>query len=133
LKGVDSSVLLRYILADDPKWTSAAVRFIDEECTADDPGYVNLVVLVETIWSLRRMPGVGKATIMTIVRELLDSQSLVIEREAVVSEALISFESADAGFVDCLIANLNNDAQATPTYSLDKDAIKNGVFSGLSK
>ncbi len=133
MKGIDSSLLLRYILEDDPAWTKAATRFIDEECTFDNPAYVNLVVLVEVIWSLRRQQGYNKSTAVTVIRDMLDSQSLVLEKESIVAEALQKFESGSTGFSDCLIACLNDHAQAKLTYSLDKHAIKMGVFAPIDR
>jgi predicted nucleic-acid-binding protein len=133
LKGIDSSVLLRYILEDDPVWTKAATRFIDKECTFDDPAFVNLVVLVEVIWSLRRQKNYNKESVVAVIRDMLDSQSLVLEKESIVADALRKFEAGLIGFSDCLIACLNEHAQAKPTYSLDKHAVKMGVFAPLER
>jgi predicted nucleic-acid-binding protein len=133
LKGIDSSVLLRYILEDGPIWSKAATRFIDEECTANDPAYVNLVVLVEVIWSLRRQKGYRKETVIAVIRDMLESQSLVLEKEEIVAEALRKYEIDVAGFSDCLIACLNGGAHAKPTFSFDKDAIKQGIFAPIKR
>jgi predicted nucleic-acid-binding protein len=133
LKGIDSSVLLRYILEDDPVWNKSATKFIDEKCTFKDPAFVNLVVLVEVIWSLRRQKNYSKDTIVAVIRNMLNSQSLVLDKEAVVAEALDKFESGSIGFSDCLIACLNEHAEAKPTYSLDKHAIKMGVFAPIDR
>jgi predicted nucleic-acid-binding protein len=133
LKGIDSSLLLRYILEDDPVWTKAATNFIDEKCTFEDPAFVNLVVLVEVIWSLRRQKNYSKDTVVAVIRNMLNSQSLVLDKEAVVADALGKFEAGSAGFSDCLIACLNEHAQAIPTYSLDKHAIKIGVFAPIDR
>lgn len=133
MKGIDSSVLLRYILEDDPIWTKAATRFIDEECTVKDPAFVNLVVLVEVIWTLRRQKNYRKETVVAVLKDMLESQSIVLEKDEVVAEALRAYEKGTAGFSDCLIACLNNHAQAKPTFSFDKDAIKTGVFAPIKR
>jgi predicted nucleic-acid-binding protein len=133
LKGIDSSVLLRYILEDDPVWTKAATKFIDETCTFDDPAFVNLVVLVEVIWSLRRQKNYSKDVVIAVIRTMLDSQSLVLEKEAIVAEALQKYETGSTGFADCLIVCLNEHVEAKPTYSLDKHAIKTGLFAPIDR
>jgi predicted nucleic-acid-binding protein len=133
LKGIDSSVLLRYILEDDPLCSKVATHFIDEHCTAKDPAYVNVVVLVEVIWSLRRQRGYRKETVVAVIRDMLESQSLVIEKEEIIAEALRKYEADSAGFSDCLIACLNDHAQAKPTFSFDKDAIKRGIFAPIKR
>jgi predicted nucleic-acid-binding protein len=133
LKGIDSSLLLRYILEDDPIWSKSATRFIDEDCTIKDPAYVNLVVLVEVIWSLRRQKGYRKEVVIAVVRDMLQSQSIILENETTVAKALSIYETGVTGFSDCLIACLNDEAQAKPTFSLDKDAIKTGIFAPIKR
>jgi predicted nucleic-acid-binding protein len=133
VKGLDSSILLRYALEDDPVWTEPATRFIDEQCTIEDPGFINSVVLAEVVWSMRRAPGFSKDHIASFVTELLDSDNLVVENEDEVEAALKAFKGGSAGFVDCLIAVLNRRAEAAPTYSIDKDAIRAKVFAAIPR
>jgi predicted nucleic-acid-binding protein len=133
VKGIDSSILLRYVLEDDPVWTQPVTRFVDEQCTIDDPGYVSSVVLAEVTWTLRRRNGFTAERIYHFVAELLDADNLVVENESAVEKALAAFKRGDAGFADCLIAALNESAGATPTFSIDKDAIKSKVFAAIEQ
>jgi predicted nucleic-acid-binding protein len=133
VKGIDSSILLRYILEDDPVWTKPAARFVDEHCTIDDPGYVSAVVLAEITWTLRRRNSFTAERIYHVVTELLEADNLLVENEAAVEKALAAFKRGDAGFADCLIAALNASAGAEPTFSIDKDAIKSRVFEPISQ
>lgn len=36
--GLDTNVLVRYIVRDDPKQTAAATALIEQRCTPDSPG-----------------------------------------------------------------------------------------------
>ena len=49
--GLDSNVIVRYIAQDDPVQSRKATRLI-ESLTADEPGYVSLVSVVELAWVL---------------------------------------------------------------------------------
>lgn len=133
MKGIDSSILLRYLLEDDPVWSKPATRFIDEQCSIDDPGYVNVVVLAEVVWSLRRHPQFNKTSIARLVTELLEADNLVIENELAVEAALGDYLAGEAGFADCLIAQLNRSAGASATHSIDKAAMRAGVFFPVTK
>jgi predicted nucleic-acid-binding protein len=133
VKGLDSSILLRYILEDDPVWSEPATRFIDDECSLENPGYINLVVLVEIVWSLRRQSGFNKERVAQLVEELLQADNFIIENEEAVERALAAFKRGDAGFADCLICALNESAGAAPTFSIDKDAIKSKVFASIKQ
>ena len=49
--GLDTNVLVRYVAQDDSKQSPAATRLI-ESLTADAPGYVSVVSVVELVWVL---------------------------------------------------------------------------------
>ena len=51
--GIDTNVLLRFLVHDDPKQGEKARQFMTER-TAEDPAYVSAVVLAEVIWFLRQ-------------------------------------------------------------------------------
>ena len=44
--GLDTNVLVRYLVEDDPAQASKAAHIIETRCTEDSPGFVNRVVLV---------------------------------------------------------------------------------------
>ncbi len=129
--GIDSSVLLRYIMDDDPRWSAAATRFIDANCNEKTPGYINPVVLAEVVWTLRTTYGFDLGRAALVVKELLESSSFVVAHEGVVRDALLKCEKTGAGFADSLIAALNKAAGAEPTYAIDKKAVKGAIFREL--
>jgi hypothetical protein len=53
--GLDTNVLVRYLTQDDPDQAARATRVVEQELTADTPGFIGLVVLVETAWVLQRL------------------------------------------------------------------------------
>jgi predicted nucleic-acid-binding protein len=129
--GIDSSVLLRYLLDDDPVWSPVATRFIEEELSAEEPGYVNPVVLAETVWSLRRAPGFEKWKLAEVVEDLLAFDKLVIAERDAVANALSRYRAGGAGFADFLIAELNRAAGASATVAVDKATARSLVFKRL--
>ena len=131
--GIDTNVLVRYILNDDPVWSPPAQRFIDEDCTVERPGYVNLVVLAELIWVLNRAPGSDKYKICAVIGDLLLADNLVLERPLLVSGALEAFKSSNANFADFIIAAMNQSADASPTFTIDKNASRQPGFVRLPR
>lgn len=59
MTGLDTNVLVRYIVQDDPKQSKLATECIEQRCTSESPGFVNLVVLCELTWVLARGYGYG--------------------------------------------------------------------------
>ena len=123
--GLDTNVVVRFLVADDPVQTPAAQQ-VFASLSADDPGYVSLVVWAETYWVLTRTYGLTAAEVLTALSELLASDEVVSQAEPEVHRAL-----ADAGrgadFADALVAQAAHGAGCTDVVTFDcKAAAKLG-------
>jgi predicted nucleic-acid-binding protein len=133
LIGVDTNILLRYLLDDDPIWSPVVTDFVDNRLTPERQGYVNLITLVELVWTLRRRPDYDRSRLAAVVESLLSSDSIVLAEAHAVERALTSFRTGNAGFADYLIAELNEAAGASPTVTIDRKAGKALPFTPLSQ
>ncbi len=52
--GLDTNVLVRYIVRDDPVHTALAEMLIEQHCSEENPGFVSHIVLCELCWVLTR-------------------------------------------------------------------------------
>ena len=48
--GLDTNILVRYLAQDELRQAARATRLIEGELSDREPGYISLVVLVETCW-----------------------------------------------------------------------------------
>lgn len=56
--GPDTNVLVRYVARDDRLQSPTATRLIEQELSADKPGFVRLIVVCEVLWApALRLPG----------------------------------------------------------------------------
>jgi predicted nucleic-acid-binding protein len=133
LIGIDTNVLVRYILDDDPVWSVPAQHFIDHDCTLESPGFINLVVLVELVWVLKQTPSWGKDEICTVVSELLLADNIVVENADLVATTLEAYKKGHADFPDFIIAAVNQAAGVTHTVTIDKVASAEPGFARLTK
>lgn len=131
--GIDTNILIRYVTNDDPVWSEPSIKFIDHTCSTENPGYINIVVLVEAAWILRRRPDFNRGRLADFIQGLLDSDSIVVAERDVVQRALVSFRKGPAGFADYLVLELNVQAEAVPTYTIDFDATRSESFEALRK
>ena len=69
--GLDTNVLVRYIVQDDPDQSAAAERLIEGRCTAQAPGYVSVLVLAELVWVLTSAYDYKKVAVIPVIRQLL--------------------------------------------------------------
>lgn len=127
--GLDSNVLVRYIVQDAPEQATAASRLIEGQCTERSPGHVNLVVLVELVWVLTRAYRYGRGDVARVVLQLLRTTESDIEDSDAVWAALREFEVGAADFAAYLIARRNRDAGCGRTYTFDRRAATGRHFT----
>ncbi len=129
--GLDTNILLRALTGDDAVQSPLAARVLGE-LTPDEPGYINLIVLAETVWSLGRRYKADRAAIVDAVESLLESQSLVLAERAAVIESLELARSGRLDFADAFIATLNRHAGCRATVTFDTKAGETGLFQSAS-
>ncbi|HZI96645.1 MAG TPA: type II toxin-antitoxin system VapC family toxin [Actinomycetales bacterium] len=118
--GLDTNVLVRYVVQDDDEQSLRATRLI-ESLDDERPGFVSLVVLVELHWVLRRAYGVTAADSAAVVRALLDSEEVGVAESDTVRRALSRVPDGE-DLVDALIGALGEDAGCAYTVTFDLPA-----------
>jgi predicted nucleic-acid-binding protein len=121
--GLDTNVLVRYIMQDDAKQAPLATRFM-ESLSAEAPGLLPLAAVVELAWVLSSAYDLDRAQLVEAFEGVLRTKELVIERAEVVWKALRAFQSANADFADCLIAHSAASAGCEKTMTFDRGAAK---------
>jgi predicted nucleic-acid-binding protein len=129
LIGLDTNVLARYVVRDDPGQTAAATRLIESKCSVDSPGIVTLVVLCELVWVLERGYRYRRTEIARVLRSLLGAQEIRVERSDLAWQALNGYEDGSAGFADFVIGLCAREEGADSTWTLDRDAAASGLFT----
>lgn len=131
MTGLDTNVLVRYIVQDDPKQAKLATNYIESHCTPDSPGRLSVIVLCELAWVLDRGYGYDRQTIAAVIRRILTSPELFVQEDEAVWQALKMYGQAAAGFSDCLLGVLNHRHGASPTVTFDRKAAKETCFKLL--
>lgn len=129
--GLDTNVLVRYIVQDDQSQAAVASAFIEKHCTETTPGFVNNVVLVELVWVLERGYGYDKMAILSVLKQMAATTELRLDNLESVWQAIKAYEAGSAGFSDCLIAVVNRQYACRATYTFDRRAAKNSGFELL--
>lgn len=120
--GLDTNVVLRYLLQDDAKQTRQANEMIDGRLNELEPGYLSLACVLEIVWVLRSLLRQNAAQIATHVEHLLAADSLVIQNEQQVFEAAFALKRGTGEFEDALIGALNAGAGCEKTLTFDRRA-----------
>ena len=85
---LDSNILIRYLVEDDPEQTRVAAEFIETQLSASDPGFVSLVVLCEVAWTLRSGYGFERTQVQDTLSRLSKARQLSFEHAEIVDRAL---------------------------------------------
>ena len=126
--GLDTNVLVRYIVRDDAAQTALATELIESKCTDADPGFVSQLVLIELFWVLSRGYGYAKPILVEVLSRLLASAEMDIEAVSEAWAALQMYESGAADFADYLIGCRGRSSGCEVTYTFDRRASDSALF-----
>ena len=121
--GLDTNILVRYFIQDDPEQTRLAVNLIDS-LSPTETGWIGVAVFMELDWVLNNVLKVKKDRVVEIFDTLLVSQELVVENADIVREALQLYRSRNTDFSDCLIASAAKAAGCSRTVTFDRIAAR---------
>lgn len=128
--GIDTNVLLRYILQDDPEQSPRATRAI-EGFTRENPGFLSAVAIAEASWVLRRAYYWTTEEVAAAIEFLIQAESLVVQNETQVYFAMIAFKKGGPSFSDALIAEFGKWSGCNSTLTFDKKASRSSGFTLL--
>lgn len=119
--GLDTNVLVRYFVQDDEVQAETATNLI-ESLSADKPGFVSLVTLVELVWVMQRCFKVAKPTIADVLISLVRSKEIIVADAEIVWKAIRLYRDTKADFADSLIERIGHDAGCEYTVTFDQGA-----------
>ena len=105
--GIDTNVLVRFLVRDDDIQFEKARRLIRREAAAGRRVFVSQLVLLEAEWVLRSRYAVPKNQIIEAISGLLDSTDVQFEDEPALEQAIFVWKDSAAGVADCLIGARN--------------------------
>ena len=121
--GLDTNVLVRYIMQDDPKQSPKATAIVE---SSDGVGsaYITLVSMVELVWVLTASFDLTRAQVSQALDGIIRTKQFKIENADQVIRALRVFKLGKSDFADCLIERSANSAGCVKTITFDVKASK---------
>lgn len=118
---LDTNVLIRYLVQDDPAQAVLATRLMEKTLSRANPGYVSLPVVCELVWTLRSAYGQTRRVIGETLSALLATDRIEFESPEVVAAA-IADEAID--LVDALVHHLGMGRGCSKTVTFDRKFAK---------
>ena len=122
--GLDTNIVVRYLTQDDPIQSTKARDVIEQQLTDENPGFVSIVAMVETVWVLERAYELTTLEIVGAVERILQTDVLVVENEQEVFTALIALKKGQGSFADAVISALGARRGCSRTLTFDRKALR---------
>jgi predicted nucleic-acid-binding protein len=122
--GLDTNILVRYLTQDDPSQSPKAREIIERRLTEENPGFISIVAMVETVWVLERAYELTTHEIVGAVERMLQTDVLVVENEQEVFTAMIALKEGQGSFADAVIAALGARRGCSCTLTFDRKALR---------
>ena len=122
--GIDTNVLIRFLVRDDQTQFEKARKLLKREVSSGRRVFINQLVLLETEWVLRSRYGLAKTQMLETISGLLDAPDVQLEDEPSIEEAVFVWRDANADFADCLIGARNRRLGCKATATFDTKASK---------
>ncbi|HEX2252065.1 MAG TPA: type II toxin-antitoxin system VapC family toxin [Thermoanaerobaculia bacterium] len=127
--GLDTNVLVRYLVEDDPDQTARAAELIYDALDADDRLFLPEIVLCEVVWVLQSAYRLPRQRIVEVLRDLLRTRQLAVEQPESARRALDRYAEGSADFADYLILDRCRAAGCDRVASFDTGLqAEEGVF-----
>jgi predicted nucleic-acid-binding protein len=120
---VDTNVLLRFLDGDDRPKAARASALMDRVERAEETIEITDEVATETVWTLNSFYDVPREEISRDLTALVSLAGVRLASRGVMLEALQSYASTNADFVDCLLAARSRQRKV-PVYSFDETDFK---------
>lgn len=130
--GIDTSILVRFLVQDDPTQAAAARSLLDR-CSIRDPGFIGREVLIETVWVLERAYRQPPPAIASAVLGLLEAEELIIEEAIDATAAALAYAQGAGDFADHMAATAATRAGCATLYTFDRKAARHNAVTLLLK
>ncbi len=124
--GLDTNVVVRYLLGDDKKQSAVATRVVDQLCSENNPGYITLAVFFEVCSVLleSKKIQIDRIRFITAIEKLLGYNHLEFENINVIRQALHEMGIVNIDISDILIGFSNMEKGCATTLTFDRKAFK---------
>ena len=123
MKGIDTHILVRYIVQDDHEQSQRATHFLEKECSVGSPAFISGIILCELVWVLESAYKYSREEIVSVLESILRVRQFCIHEPDLLWRATQGYAQG-ADFADHYIIQLNHHHGCTTTVTFDKKASK---------
>lgn len=118
--GLDTNVLVRFLVQDDPKQSARATALIRSTVGSGDTLFLNHMVLCETVWVLESAYDIPRKQVADVLDQLLLTEHVSFEQKEEARSALTEYRAGKGDFADYLIGAVNARSGCVETVTFDR-------------
>jgi predicted nucleic-acid-binding protein len=122
MPALDTNVLVRYVVQDDPKQTRIAQRYIEQFADQETSLFLPTSVILETEWVLRSVYRFSKHSVIDVFVGLLEAREMTFQDEPSLERAVFLYREHNIDFADCLHLATAHTFGHLPLFSFEKKA-----------
>ena len=129
VNAVDTNVLIRYLINDDPKQSPLAIELVAKAaCGLTDPLWIGFGVVLEMIWVLGSRYRVPRDTIIEVLDRVLHHSAFKLESPDVISEFFRQAPLCETELDDLLLGLAARQNACDSVFTFDRLAAKNPLY-----
>lgn len=125
---LDTNVLVRFLVEDDPAQSARAARLIDRAVARNEALFVSDLVLCETVWVLLSAYRVPRAEVAALLAQVLKASHLAFRDAEALLRALQGFVRGKGDFADYVIREHALMAGCDDVATFDRALLKEKGF-----
>jgi predicted nucleic-acid-binding protein len=126
---LDTNVLVRFLVEDDPRQSAAAAALVERAIQTDDTLYVSAIVLCETVWVLTAGYRIPRLDIVKTLQDLLRAKHLTLDYPDRLARAVDAFATGRGDFAEYVIREEAIAAGCTNVVTFDRDLLREEGFA----
>ncbi len=131
MNGLDTNVLVRFLVQDDRHQAKRASAYIHRTVAAGKICYVNQTVLSELVWVLESAYNYSRKEISGVLEKLLLTKQFEIDAKDIVKQAIYDYRNGRGDFADYLIGRINRSRGCDTTATFDTALKTSSLFTVL--
>jgi len=125
---LDTNVLVRFLVEDDPVQTERARALLQRTIESNSSCYVSDIVMCEIVWVLERSYKFRRSDISQVLERLLQAKGLTFFSAERLASALESYNKGRGGFADYLIREHARTRGCEAVATFEKKLLKEPDF-----
>jgi len=117
---LDTNVILRFLLKEDPQLFQAVEPLFLQAEQGDLEIYIHPIIIAEIIWTLESYYEYSKEKIAEVMIQLVEAKGVVAPDKEIIVGALQDYKEKNVDFIDSYLVQYANKKGPLTVYTLDK-------------